>query len=282
MKRKLDKATPLGFLIALGCIGGSIVMEHGNLGSYINVSAGMIVFGGTFGIAFIAFPMSVVKRMPGLIRLAFKEPAADARQIVQQFVHLAGRARKEGLLALEQEVAAIEYPLLKKGISLVVDGTDPEVVKQVLEIDVMAREARHETGIGLFEGLGGYAPTLGIVGTVLGLVRILGNMSNAAELGPSIAVAFIATLYGIGSANIVWLPLASKLKRQSALEAEIDALVIDGVEAIQNGDNPRIVEDKLVGYLSPGKAKSKKAAVEAAPAAVQAGAAAGAPSKAGA
>jgi chemotaxis protein MotA len=282
MKRKLDKATPLGFLIALGCIGGSIVMEHGNLGSYINISAGMIVFGGTFGIAFIAFPMSVVKKMPRLIRLAFKEPVADARQIVQQFVHLAGRARKEGLLALEQEVAAIEYPLLKKGISLVVDGTDPEVVKQVLEIDVMAREARHEVGIGLFEGLGGYAPTLGIVGTVLGLVRILGNMSNAAELGPSIAVAFIATLYGIGSANIVWLPLASKLKRQSALEAEIDALIIDGVEAIQNGDNPRIVEDKLAGYLSPGKVKSKKAAVEAAPAAAQAGAAAGAPSKAGA
>jgi chemotaxis protein MotA len=197
---------------------------------------------------------------------------------VQQFVHLAGRARKEGLLALEQEVASIEHPLLKKGITMVVDGTDPEVVKSVLNIDVAAKEARHEVGIVLFESLGGYAPTLGIIGTVLGLIRVLGSTSNAADLAPAIAVAFTATLYGVGSANLLWLPVASKLKRRSAYEAELDALIIDGVEAIQNGDNPHIVEEKLAGYLTP--TKGAKAAAPDAAAAAQAGGASPAPRRA--
>ncbi len=282
MKRKLDKATLIGFVLALGGICGSILIDGGSLFAYVNISAGMVVFGGTLGVAFVSFPLSVVKRMPKLIGFAFKEPATDARPLVQQFVQLAGRARKEGLLALEQEVAGIDHQLLKKGIGLVVDGTDPEVVKSVLEIEVSAREARHEVGIALFEALGGYAPTLGILGTVLGLIRILAHISNAAELAGSIAVAFTATLYGVGSANLLWLPVATKLKRRSATEAEMDALIIDGVEAIQNGDNPRIVEDKLAGYLAPvsgKKGKKEAAAPQAAPAAAGA---AGAPSKAGA
>ena len=278
MKKKLDKATPIGFVVGIGAICGSILMEGGSLMAYINISAGLIVFGGTLGIAFTAFPMAVVLKIPKLLGIAFKEPSTDATPIVAQFVHLAGRARKEGLLALEQEVAGIDHALLKKGVGLVVDGTDPEVVKSVLEIEVAAREARHEVGIMLFEALGGYAPTLGILGTVLGLIRILAHMGAAAELAASIAVAFTATLYGVGSANLLWLPMASKLKRRSAMEAEIDALIIDGVEAIQNGDNPRIVEDKLNGYLAP--AKGKKAKGAAAPAGQTA--AVGAAAKAGA
>ena len=277
MKRKLDKATLIGFVLGLGSLCGSILIEGGSLMAYVNLSAAMVVFGGTLGVAFVSFPMPVVRRLPKLLRLAFKEPVMDARPIVAQFVHLAGRARKEGLLALEQEVASIDHPLLKKGVGLVVDGTDPEVVKSVLEIEVVAREARHEVGVNLFEALGGYAPTLGILGTVLGLIRILAHMGAANELAASIAVAFTATLYGVGSANLLWLPVATKLKRRSAMEAEIDSLIIDGVEAIQNGDNPRIVEDKLTGYLAP--VATKKAKKEAA---AQPVSAVGAPSKAGA
>jgi chemotaxis protein MotA len=230
--------------------------------AYVNISAGLIVFGGSIGIALVAYPMSAVKRLPKLMLLALREPRHDPAALVQQFVHLAERARKEGLLALEQEAANIENPLLKKGIQLVVDGTDPEVVKSVLEVDIVAREGRHEVGIGMLEALGGFAPTLGILGTVMGLIRILSHIASAGEMASSIAVAFTATLYGVGTANLLWLPLASKLKRRSAAEAEMSALVIDGVSAIQDGDNPRIVQEKLAGYLAP--SKGKKAAKEAA------------------
>ena len=205
MKRKLDKATLIGFLVAFGGICGSIVIDGGSLFAYINLSAGMVVFGGTIGVGFVSFPLAVVKRVPKLIGIAFKEPVTDAGPIVQQFVHLAGRARKEGLLALEQEVAGLDHELLKKGIGLVVDGTDPEVVKSVLEIEVAAREARHEVGINLFEALGGYAPTLGILGTVLGLIRYLAHISQATSWRRPSRSPSRPTLYGVGSANLLWL-----------------------------------------------------------------------------
>lgn len=262
MKKKLDLATVLGFVVGLGSLIASIELEHGNIMSYFNISAGLIVFGGTLGAGMIAFPMSVVKRLPKLVMLAMREPIHDPATIVQQFVKLAERARKEGLLALEQEAPNISDALVRKGIMLVVDGTDPEVVTQVLEIDIAAREARHETGISLLEALGGFAPTLGILGTVMGLIRILAHMNSANEMAASIAVAFTATLYGVGSANLFWLPLASKLKRRSAHEAETAALIVDGVGAIQAGDNPRIVQEKLAGYITP--AKGKKDAKEGA------------------
>jgi chemotaxis protein MotA len=277
MKKRLDKGTLIGFAVAMGAMCGSILIEHGNLMSYVNISAAMIVFGGSLGVAFISFPFSVVMGLPKVMRQAFREPADQSAALVQQFVHLAERARKEGLLALEQETGSIDNPLLKKGVMLVVDGTDPELVKSILEIDIITREARHEVGIGLLEALGGFAPTLGIMGTVLGLIRILAHISNASELSASIAVAFTATLYGVGSANILWLPVAYRLKRRSAAEAEEAALVVDGVMSIQAGDNPRIVQEKLSAYVKP--SKGKKAAKDA-PAA--AGAPATATAKAGA
>jgi len=260
VKKAFDKGTAIGFVVGLGAIAGSVVIEGGNLFSYFNVSATLLIFGGCAGIALVAFPLGLVMRVPKLIMLAFKEPKHDDAALVEQFVHRAERARRDGLLALEQEAAGITEPLLKKGIMLVVDGTDPEVVKSVLEIEVVAREARHEVGIGLFEGLGGYAPALGILGTVMGLIRILAHMGKADELAKAIAVAFTATLYGVGSANLFWLPVAGKLKRRSAEEAEHAALVIDGVAALQAGDNPRIVREKLAGYVGPVKAKKGQAA----------------------
>jgi len=207
---KLDKATPLGFIIGLGSITASVILEHGNLFSYVNMSAGLIVFGGSLGIALISYPLGVVMRLPKIIMQSMREPGDEGPELVKLFVRLAERARKEGLLALEQEAASIAHPLLKKGITLVVDGTDPEVVKSVLEVELVAREARHEVGISMLEAMGGFAPTLGILGTVMGLIRILAHMSKATELAAAIAVAFTATLYGVGSANLFWLPMANK------------------------------------------------------------------------
>ena len=220
MKKRTDKGTIVGFVVIVVAMVGSITIEHGSIFSYVNMSAALIVLGGSVGIALVSYPLPVVMRLPKLILLTLREPPDQSAALVQQFVHLAERARKEGLLALEQEVQTIENPLMKKGIMMVVDGTDPELVKAVLEIDVVTREARHEVGIGLMEALGGFAPTLGIMGTVLGLIRILAHISNANELAASIAVAFTATLYGVGSANLLWLPVGMKLKRRSAAEAE--------------------------------------------------------------
>lgn len=277
MKQKLDLSTIIGFILAMGSIIASIELEHGNIMSYFNISAGLIVFGGSLGAGMVAFPMSVVKKLPKMIFLSMREPARNPALIVQQFVKLAERARKEGLLALEQEAPGISDPLIRKGIMLVVDGTDPEIVRQILEIEIVAREARHETGISLLEALGGFAPTLGILGTVMGLIRILAHMSSANELASAIAVAFTATLYGVGSANLFWLPLANKLKRRSAAEAETAALIVDGVAAIQAGDNPRIVQEKLAGYVTPSRdKKAAKAGATAAQGAVAGTAKAGA------
>lgn len=262
MKKSLDLATIIGFVVGMGSILASVLIEKGNPFSYVNISAGLLVFGGSIGVAFIAYPMAVVKRLPKLIMQTLRAAKHDSAEVVEQFVHLAERARREGLLALEAEAATITDPLIKKGVSMVVDGTDPELVKSVMEIEVVSREQRHEVGISLFEALGGFAPTLGILGTVMGLIRILSHMGKADELSKAIAVAFTATLYGVGSANLFWLPLASKLKRRSAEEAELAALIIDGVAAIQAGDNPRIVREKLGGYVGP--IKGKKAAKDGA------------------
>lgn len=259
MKAGLDKATTIGFVLVMVSVLGSLFLEGGNPFGLINPSAGLLVFGGTVGVGMVSYPLSTVTRIPKLIMLAFREPKDDADALVEQFVSLADRARKEGLLALEQEAAAITNPMVKKGIMLVVDGTDPELVKAMLEIEVSAREQRHEVGIALFEALGGFAPTLGILGTVMGMIHILAKMENATRLAVAISVAFTATLYGVGSANLLWLPVANKLKRRTASEAESAYLIIDGVAAIQAGDNPRIVREKLAGYIAPSPKGKKKA-----------------------
>lgn len=268
MKGGLDKGTLIGFVVILVAVFGSVILEGGNPMTLINMSAGLLVFGGSIGVGLVSYPMAVFMRVPKMIMISMKQPAHGAEALVEQFVTLADRARKEGLLALEQEAATITNPMLKKGIMLVVDGTDPEVVKAMLEIEVSAREQRHEVGIGLFEALGGFAPTLGIIGTVMGMIHILAHMESPNKLAAAISAAFTATLYGVATANLFWLPVANKLKRRTADEAESAYLIIDGVAAIQAGDNPRIVREKLIGYIAPSTSKKSKdgAAGGAAPA----------------
>ncbi|MBI4214322.1 MAG: motility protein A [Chloroflexi bacterium] len=230
----------------------------GNLGGLpvffaplLNISAGFIVFGGTISAAMVSFPLPILMRLPSLFIKSMSGAAEGGPELVALFLRLAEKARRQGLLSLEDEAAQIEDEFLKKGIMLVVDGTDPEVVRTVLEIDSAVLRERHKSGYELLEAMGGYSPTMGIIGTVMGLVSVLSDLSDISRLGPAIAVAFIATLYGVGTANILWLPLASKLKRKSEAEVAGREMMLEGILSIQAGDNPRIVQEKLAGYLAP-------------------------------
>jgi chemotaxis protein MotA len=254
----------LGLILGFGALGYSVIMEGGSLGGLVSISAALIVFGGTFGATLTSFPMAEVLKLPKLIMKAClggaKNMAPSA--VVEMFVALAERARKEGLLSLEDEAEKIKDPFVKKGMLLVVDGIDSEVVGSVLDSDISAMAERHQRGYGILEAMGGYAPTMGIIGTVMGLIRVLSNLSDPTQLSEAIAVAFIATLYGVGTANLLWLPLGAKLKADSKEEIWFHEVAREGILAVQAGDNPRIVREKLEAFLSSG-ARGQKAKPDA-------------------
>jgi chemotaxis protein MotA len=206
--------------------------------------------GGTAGTLLVSFPMAVVAKFPKYFMLAVKDTKHDLTHVVDTFVNLADRARREGLLALEQEAASLGT-FERRGIQMVVDGSDPALVRDILESDIDAMRERHKPGAALFESMGGYSPTMGIIGTVMGLVHVLESLSEPEKLGPLIASAFLATLYGVAFANCFYLPLATKLKGKSAAEAHMKELIVEGVLAVQSGDNPRVVRERLEAYLPP-------------------------------
>jgi chemotaxis protein MotA len=247
--------TVLGLIGSLAAVVISLLMEGGNLGAFVNPSALLVVFGGTFGATLVSFPSSTVKKLPGLMGRAFKKERADVSAVGQTLLRLAERARREGLLALEEELDSINDPYLKRGVLLVVDGTDPDLVRGILESDLTVRESELEAEGGLFEAMGGYAPTMGIIGTVMGLVNVLGNLTDPSKLGEAIAVAFIATFYGVGSANLIWLPIGAKLKKHAEAEKRVAEMIMEGLASIQNGENPRILQERLDAYLPKRAAK---------------------------
>ncbi len=259
----MDLATVIGLVIALiGIFGGSI-LEGSNPAALIQIPAFLIVIGGTIGVAFISFPMARVAGLGKIIMQAFKKQAIDEEEVVNLFVRMADKARREGLLSLEDDAQKIPDDFLRKGMLLMIDGTDPELVRNILEIDMEAQEKRHHGNAAVLEAMGGYAPTMGIIGTVLGLISVLAKLDNPAEAGHGIAVAFIATFYGVFTANVLWLPLAGKLKAKSGMELHMREAMLEGIQSIQAGDNPRIVKEKLDGFLAPG-ARSKEAKGDAA------------------
>jgi chemotaxis protein MotA len=246
----MDKATGPGIALALGALLLSVILEGGSPAALVNLPAAVLVFGGTIGASMAAASFATVVALPRFVRLAFVSKVPEGREIVNTFVRLADRARREGLLALEEEAERLD-PFAKKGVLLIVDGTDPGLVREVLEAEIVAMQQRHRTCYGLLEAMGGFAPTMGIIGTVMGLVNVLSKLEDPSELGHSIATAFIATLYGVASANVLWLPLASKLRHKSAEEVAVRELIVEGVLSVQAGDNPRIVRQKLEAKLAP-------------------------------
>jgi len=247
----MDIATLIGLILAWGAFFGSILIEGGDLSALLNPSAALLVFGGTLGASMICFPLSTITSLPGIVKNAFLSKKEDVGHLIKTLVGYAEKARREGLLALEDEVSKMSDPFLKKGVQLAIDGTDPELVREIMETDIQFLGARHHEGANLFGTMGGFAPTLGVIGTVSGLVHMLANLSDPGSMGPSIAAAFIATLYGVCSANLLFLPLGNKLKAISHEEVLVREIMMEGILAIQAGDNPRIVEEKLKAFLSP-------------------------------
>ena len=266
----MDLATIIGLVLAWGAFFGSVIMEGGELKAMINPSAMVLVFGGTIGATMISFPLASMIGLPAVVKNAFMGKKEDVAHMIKTLVGFAEKARREGLLALEEEVRSLDDPFLKKGIQLAIDGTDPELVREIMETDVAFLGTRHHEGANIFATMGGFAPTLGVIGTVAGLVHMLANLSDPGSMGPSIAAAFIATLYGVSSANLVFLPLSNKLKNSSAEEVLVREIITEGIMAIQAGDNPRIIQEKLEGFLSPSERAAAEAVITAAAGAAQA------------
>ncbi|MBP1763170.1 MAG: chemotaxis protein MotA [Firmicutes bacterium] len=247
----MDIVTIAGLILGLGALMASVVLEGGQISSLFSLPAFVTVFGGTAGATAIGFTLAELKTVPQLLGIAFKDKKYDATNLIVTLVGFAEKARREGLLALEENLSEIDDPFLKKGMQLVIDGTDAELVRSIMETELTFIQERHHKGAAIFEAAGGFGPTMGIIGTVMGLVNVLGNLSEAETLGPSIATAFIATLYGVGSANVFFLPVAAKLKNRSSQQILLHEVTLEGILSVQAGDNPRIVEEKLLAFLAP-------------------------------
>lgn len=239
----MDLSTVLGLVIGLGFLVAGYLVEGGAIGALFQVSAALIVFGGTIGAVTTSFPIQDLKRVPEWFKIAFSSKSFGIDEAYETLIRFAEKARREGLLSLEQELESVDDRFTKQGMQLVIDGTDPEITREILESNISVMEKRHKIGISVFEAAGGYAPTMGIIGTVMGLVHVLGNLSDPTSLSSSIASAFLATLYGIGSANLVWLPIATKLKQKDKAEVGAMEMVLDGILSIQAGENPSILKE---------------------------------------
>ena len=258
----MDLSTLGGLLLAVGALVGSLLMDGGQLKSLWSASAFVLILGGTVGATAVSFPLEDLLQLPRLVIKSFTGAREDAMSSIDNIVSLVEKARREGLLTLQNETPKLNDPFMVRGIELVVDGTDPQAVRSILETDIAFMEKRHKAGASILETAGGFAPTMGIIGTVMGLVHVLGNLSEPDKMGPAIAVAFLATFYGIFTANVFWLPLANKLKARSADEILLRELVLEGVLSLQAGESPRIVREKLEVFLSP---KQKKAVPQGEP-----------------
>jgi chemotaxis protein MotA len=265
----MDIATIIGLILAITAILISLVMDGGTPGElFAHPAAIIIIFGGSLGATIITSPLKTTLKLHQYIIQAFTTRKFDAKAMIELLTKLADKARREGLLALEEDSKKIDDKFLRKGIMMVVDGVDPEQVEAIMESNVAQMRVRHKQGIGFFTAAGGFAPTFGIIGTVMGLISVLKQLDNPSALGESIAAAFLATLWGLLSANLIFLPISGKLKSKSEEEARSRYMQLEGILSIQAGENPRIVRDKLNSYLAPGdvtsedagKGQSKKAA----------------------
>jgi chemotaxis protein MotA len=255
----MDIATLIGIALAIGSILGGQALEGGHAGSIMQLTAFMIVIGGTLGALFVQNPMPVVIRGFGVLALAIGGPRLDFKGAITQLLDLANVSRKQGLLALESKMKDIKDPFLKKGIQLIVDGTDPKLVHEILEIEVEHHEEEGTTAAKMWEAAGGYAPTVGILGAVLGLIHVMENLADPSKLGSGIATAFVATVYGVGSANLLFLPMANKIKLKLKEQSALRTMMITGLLGIAQGENPRLLQEKLESFLSANeKTKEKK------------------------
>lgn len=245
----MDRLSIFGVVLAIGALMGGSVLKGAGLASLWSPAAFVIVFLGTTASILLQTPMPTFKRAMKIVRWVFQPPAHDRRAIIVQLVEWSTIARKQGLLALEAEVERQPDLFLRKGLQMVVDGVAPESIRQMLETELYGQNHRDLAAAKVFEGMGIYAPTLGIIGAVLGLIAVMKNLADPTKLGHGIAAAFTATIYGIGSANLVLLPMATKLKGLIQDQAAEREMIVEGLIAIAQGENPRNIETRLNGYV---------------------------------
>ncbi|MGC8783715.1 MAG: flagellar motor protein [Armatimonadota bacterium] len=247
---RTDATTVGGLLIGAGCLLTALWLEGGHLQQLVNVPAAIIVLGGTFGATLIGLSAQQLRDLPQILRQALVTSPVDIPHTIRWLVALSDKARREGLLALESDANASSNEFLKRALQLAIDGTDPELVRDILQLEITFLEERHRQGEQIFTSMGGYAPTMGVLGTVMGLIHMMSRIENPSQMGPAIATAFVATLYGVSFANLLFLPIASKLRARHAEEVLLREVIVEGILAIQSGENPRIVEQRLRAFLS--------------------------------
>jgi chemotaxis protein MotA len=248
----MDLATIGGLILAWASIAAIVIIEGGgNFSALVNPGAFILVIGGTLGATVIGLPMEDLINVPNVVKKAFFSTSRKFGETISMLINLSRTVRKEGLLSLESVIETITDDFFKKAIQIVVDGMDTDQVRAILETDLELLDERHKRGQKVFSTMGGFAPTLGVTGTVMGLVFMLANLSSPDTMGPAISAAFIATLYGISTANLIFLPLGNKLQRRADEENLYRRIILEGILSIQAGDNPRILEEKLLAFLPP-------------------------------
>lgn len=246
----MDRISVLGLIIGLSAIVGGQVLEGGHVSSLFQPTALLIVVGGTLGAVLLQSPKPVVMRGLSMFKWVWFPPVINQLQYITLMSNWGQIARREGLLALEAQIGPQKDPFVKKGLQLLVDGAEPDRLREVLEVDIVTYEDNHRQAARIWESAGGYSPTIGILGAVMGLIHVMENLTDPSKLGAGIAVAFVATIYGVGLANLVLIPIGTKLKAIIGRQIKLKEMILDGLIGIANGDNPRIIESRLRGYLS--------------------------------
>lgn len=246
----MDKTSWLGIIVGVFVLVGGMILKGSDPIALYNPAALVIIFIGTAASLLVAFPFNEIKKVPILFKIIFTEPKLmKVRELIPLFTEMASIARKEGLLALDEKTEEIEDPFLKRGLKMVVDGQSQEMIRELMEEEILAMEERHQVGAKIFSQAGTYAPTLGVLGAVMGLVSALGHLEDISLLGKSISAAFIATLFGIFTGYVLWHPFANKLKRKSEQEIQVKMIMLEGLLSVQEGLPARLVEEKLLTYL---------------------------------
>ena len=246
----MDKISLAGLVIGIVAILGGQILEGGHVGSLVQPTALLIVLGGTLGAVLLQSPFHVFQRGIKMAKWVWVPPVIEQKRLIDQIINWSQLSRREGLLALENYIPGVKDEFARRGLQLLVDGADPERIRELLEVEINTFEDEWRQSAKIWDAAGGYSPTIGILGAVMGLIHVMENLSDPTKLGAGIAVAFVATIYGVGLANLVYLPIAAKLKYYISRIVASREMLVDGLVGIAVGDNPRIIEGRLKGYLS--------------------------------
>ncbi len=245
----LDKSSWIGIVLAIGGIIAGLLLEGGNLRQIVQPTAAMIVFGGTLGAVMLQFPLPIVVGAIRRLGSVFVRPSTNPEQTIQRLVQYAQKARRDGIVSLDSSLSDIGDSFLRRSLMLAVDGTEPEELRNIMELELDNQSEYEERVPQVFESAGGFAPTIGIIGAVLGLIQVMQHLDKIDEVGRGIAVAFVATIYGVGSANLLYLPISGKMRLRIREEQITRQMTLEGVISILEGMNPRMLETKLLGFL---------------------------------